>query len=811
MAAWKRFPVLRKIRENMIFNKRGWFWGLAMAGWMLCPSAQAELKALPGHVPALARQLTPRGRLAGAARLELALSLPLRNQPELNALLHNLYNPASPDFHSYLTPDQFTERFGPTEQDYQTVINFAKTNGLTVTRTQGNRVLLDVSGRVADIEQAFHVTLRTYRHPTEGRDFFAPDTEPTVAQELPVLSVAGLTDLPRPQHMLQLRPAAGTGGPAAGSGPGYGYMGKDFRNAYVPGTKLDGTGQRVGVFELTGYDPADIAAYETTAGLPAVPLQNVLLDGADGTQGSGEVEVDLDIEMAISMATNLSAVVVFEAPTTNLEIAWDDILNAMASSNQIKQLSCSWGYSGGSVNVTADQIFQQMAAQGQSFFQASGDGDAWTSAIWGPAESPYLTVVGGTTLTMSGAGAAYYSEQVWNLGDLGGSGWSLNGNGYWGSGGGVCADYSIPWWQTNLNMTTNGGSTTLRNIPDVALTAENVYVTFSSGTNGICYGTSCAAPLWAGFMALVNQQSASLGRPSAGFINPAIYALAGSSNYTACFHDITVGNNTWSGSLTNYYAVPGYDLCTGLGTPAGTNLISALAATTTCDRSQLVWNGGFETGYLTDWTLVGNTHVGTMLYNGVDSIYSGYTVAHSGYYGMFLGDTTVATLSQALPTTSGQMYRLSFWVCNPAAGSGEYFGVNWNTDSPAVNALLSWTNPPAFSWSNLNFVVTATGTNTVLQFGAANPPNYFGLDDVTVTVIPKPLFSAVTVAGNGLGFSWTTLSNVNYLVQYKTNLQQADWNNLGGTLTANTNSLTFVDTNALTASPRRFYRVSVSP
>ena len=158
-------------------------------------------------------------------------------------------------------------------------------------------------------------------------------------------------------------------------------------------------------------------------------------------------------------------------------------------------------------------------------------------------------------------------------------GLDANAGGYVGSSGGISSYYSIPSWQTNVsNLAGRGGSTSQRNIPDVALTADNVYVKDSNGSNddGIG-GTSCAAPLWAGFMALVNQQAAANGRPSAGFINPAIYAIAAGSSYAACFHDVTTGNNTWSSSPNLFYATNGYDLCTGLGTPAGQNLINALA------------------------------------------------------------------------------------------------------------------------------------------------------------------------------------------------------------------------------------------
>ena len=172
---------------------------------------------------------------------------------------------------------------------------------------------------------------------------------------------------------------------------------------------------------------------------------------------------------------------------------------------------------------------------------------------------------------MNGTGASFASEIVWN--DR-----TVNANGgNWGSSGGISTYYSIPAWQTNTSMSANGGSTTKRNIPDVALTANNVYSTYDNGSAGSVGGTSCAAPLWAGFMALVNQQAAANGSAPAGFINPAIYALSHTANYTSCFHDTTTGDNSWSSSAGKFVAVAGYDLATGLGTPNGASLIGALA------------------------------------------------------------------------------------------------------------------------------------------------------------------------------------------------------------------------------------------
>ncbi len=540
------------------------------------------------HVPpAIARfHLQPMSRLPGTNRLNLAIGLPLRNRDALNKLLAEIYDPASTNYHRYLTPEQFAAQFGPTEQDYQSLINFTKTNGLTVTATYPNRLLLDVSGNTAAVEKVFHVTLSVYQHPSENRKFYAPDTEPSVDFALPILHVSGLDNysIPHPASLkknpLKNRPAGVV--PAAGSGPGSSYMGKDFRTAYAPGVTLNGAGQQVGLLEFDGYLSSDITAYEQQAGLPNIPLRTVLVDpNFNGTPSPDDTEVCLDIEMAISMATNLSCVVVFEGgPAYN----FDSLLASMASSNQIKQFSSSWGVGGGGIDANADQIFTNMAVQGQTFFQASGDGDAWVNSIWVPAASPYVTSVGGTTLTMNGSGASYGSETVWNLG-FDPPGWvdsfgnPINVDKYEGSGGGVSTYYSIPSWQQGISMTTNHGSTTMRNIPDVAMTADNIFVVANGGQQepGV-RGTSCAAPLWAGFAALANQQAAVLHKPPVGFLNPALYAIGKGPNSATAFHDITTGNNFNSASPTNYPAVFGYDLCTGWGTPAGQNLINALVS-----------------------------------------------------------------------------------------------------------------------------------------------------------------------------------------------------------------------------------------
>jgi len=458
--------------------------------------------------------------------------------------------------------------FGPTPEDYQAVIDFARSHGFTITATHPNRVLLDVTASVADIEKAFHVTMRAYRHPTEARTFYAPDAEPSIELAVPVLDISGLDNYVVP-HPMSLKPAPvkhlASASPVAGSGPSGTFIGSDFRAAYLPGVSLTGTGQIVGLLEFDGYYASDITSYETQAGLPTIPLTNVLLDGYRGRPGSNNGEVSLDIEMAISMAPGLSKVIVYEAGSRGIP---NDILSRMATDNLAQQLSSSWTWNGG-VNATTDQLFQEMAAQGQSFFQSSGDTGAYagsiSSAIY-PADDPYITVVGGTTLTTTGPGGSWASETVWN--------WMPSQPD--ASSGGISTSYAIPNWQQGTSMSANNGSTTMRNIPDVALTADNIYVIYNNGQSGDFGGTSCAAPLWAAFTALVNQQAIANGHATVGFINPAIYSIGNSPSYAANLHDVTTGNNTNSTSPAKFFATTGYDLCTGWGTPKGQSLIDAL-------------------------------------------------------------------------------------------------------------------------------------------------------------------------------------------------------------------------------------------
>jgi subtilase family serine protease len=514
------------------------------------------------HVPSIVAQLQPGGRLPPTDQLHISIALPLRNVTRLDQLLRDLYDLAHPHFHQYLTAEQFTSEFGPSEQDYEVVLAFAKAQGLELIATHPNRTLATFKGQVTDIERMFHLHFQLYPHPLEERLFYAPDAEPRTDQSVPILRVNGLDDfyVRRTPLRFAMQPDGGGGGPAPGSGPNGTLISSDLRNAYAPGVTLTGLGQAVGIYNPPhGFNPNDIITYQMVTGIaPLVPVNKVLVDGNDPPPDNFTVEVITDIEMAIAMAPGLSQILVYQGAD------YVSTLNRMATDNIAKQLTSSWPTP--PENSSSDQVYKQFACQGQTFFCASGDAGAYYPTQPFSADDPYITVVSGTQLTLSSDGH-WESEVVWH--DDFGSG-----------GGGTMNRYPLPDWQKNIDMSVNLGSTQSRNSPDVAMVATNLFMVLN-GQYGDTGGTSAASPLWAGYMALINERAAQLGQQSFGFLNPSLYALGKSSGYTTYFHDITVGNNLtpWNKQPNHdhqYFAVPGYDLCTGWGTPKGQDLIDAL-------------------------------------------------------------------------------------------------------------------------------------------------------------------------------------------------------------------------------------------
>lgn len=512
------------------------------------------------------------GRLSQGQVLQLDFVLPPRDPAGLTSFLQDIYTPGSPNFHQFLTPSDFTARFGPTQADYDAVVQFATDNGFQVVGGSRDGMLVQVRGSVQTIEAALHVNMVTYQHPTEDRIFFSADQEPTPNTRVNLWHISGLENysIPKPLHSRRDVAAAAHGvypeqmvsHATTGSGPSASFLGSDMRAAYYGGTALTGAGQNLGLLEYYGTNLADLNTYYKNVGQTnGVPITLLSTDGTSTacsySRAGGycdDTEQTLDMTQALGMAPGLSSLVMYIGSSDT------SIISAMTTHSPLPTvIGCSWGWTPADPS-TLDPYFQKMAAQGQNFFAASGDSSTWSrrNEAW-PADDAHVVSVGGTDLVTASAGGAWKSETAWV-----------------DSGGGISPDrIAIPSWQKPAINSTNRGSTTYRNGPDVSANANFTFYVCADQTTCTANsygGTSFAAPMWAGFIALVNQQRAANGKQTIGFINPTIYSgNANSTTYANNFHDIT------SGKSGNYSAVTGFDLVTGWGSPRPA-LVTTLAS-----------------------------------------------------------------------------------------------------------------------------------------------------------------------------------------------------------------------------------------
>jgi subtilase family serine protease len=562
--------------------------------------------------------------------LQMSVGLAMRNQDQLNALLHDLYNPSSPAYHRFLTVDQFAQQFGPTREQQQAVITYLTQQGFTITQTYPNRLLIDFSGSESLAERTFNVKIYDYQGP-DGRHFFANANVPTLPAYIAsyVTYVGGLDEANQfyhspivAQQLPATNPRAGSNCPApgqsGGGGGGGGPFGPTSQVAYIPSqfakaynydglhnAGLQGEGQTVGVFELDGYSQSDVQTYTQCFGGGNVPIQNVILDGFNGQPGAGAIEVELDMEVILSMAPKLAKMIVYEAPNTTQ--GYNDEF-ARIVSDRTPVISVSWGdcekNMGQQEANQENKFFQEAAAQGQTILVASGDsgssscfqlqaggqGFDFSLNADDPAAQPFVTAVGGTTLSLN-SDNSYQSEHVWNGGFLGGAG-----------GGGISQFWKQPTWQSGPGVQ-NSYSNGMRETPDVSLDADPatgypIYCTAGStcsGSGGITGttggwvtigGTSAAAPMWAAMIVLANEQAAKQGKSQLGFLNPALYKIGSGSSSHRAFHDITPPSDSSTPSDNDelgfnggaYPVTAGYDMSTGWGTCDATELAAQLIA-----------------------------------------------------------------------------------------------------------------------------------------------------------------------------------------------------------------------------------------
>lgn len=659
--------------------------------------------------------------------MRIDVVLPLRNQAELENFLQELYDPSSPSYRHFLTVQEFTAKFGPSQEDYDAVLRYAKTNGLKVVGGTRDGMDVQIEGAVENIETAFHVSMGTYQHPTENRTYYAPDREPMVDLPFQLWHVSGLDNfsLPHPMFVKKSDYATAHGINAnavvshatTGSGPSASFLGSDMRAAYYGGTTLTGVGQNLGLLEFVGTDLADLTTYFKNVGQTNnVPITLLSTDGTStacvDTRAGGscdDTEQTLDMTQAIGMAPGLASLVVYVGSSDTA------MISAMTTHNPLPTtIGCSWGWTPADPS-TLNPYFQKMAAQGQNFFAASGDASTWSKSneAW-PADNAYVVSVGGTDLVTASAGGAWKSETAW-----------LD------SGGGISPDsIAIPSWQQLAGVinSTNKGSTTLRNGPDVAANANFTFYVCADQTTCTANeygGTSFAAPMWAGYIALVNQQLAANGEPPIGFINPTIYSQSVTSAYGSEFHDIT------SGTSGSFSAVANYDLVTGWGSPNGTGLINALAPTSTSPDftisaspgSVSVVQGGNGTSTITTGISGGFNSAIALTASGQPA---GVTVSFSPASIAAPGSGSSTMSIAVASTTATGTYTIT------VAGTG-------GSTTHAITVTLTVTAVAAG-----NFTLTASPTSLSITQGSHGT--------TTISIHPTNGFSgSVTLSASGLG------------------------------------------------------------
>jgi alpha-tubulin suppressor-like RCC1 family protein len=558
------------------------------SGFSASTPAQQGSQQLSGYIsPAIAAAPLV-GPVPPSTLIALAISLPVQvptSFPALPDFVRQVSDPTNAIYRQFITPAQYAGYYQPSAASYAALTAFAQAYGLTIARSYADNEMLDVTGTAAQIGQMIYGNLNLYAR-ADGSQFFAPDREPSLALATPVLSVAGLKN-----YNLPIAAGSGTG-PAGGD-----LWGNDFRNAYLAScaSKFDGTGQAIGLIEFQSFNPSDIQAYINQAGLASLSIYTATLTAPfSGSIPTNLNEAPVDIEVAHSMAPG-AQIVVYQAYASSISYGpfgginfADDMLHDMAHtpSGLPRTYQNSSSYFGFDTDSDTEQELAAIASMGGSFFEASGDGGAYTGNPIDIHAYDNVTLVGGTNVTSFGGGNPP-AEVAWA-----------------GSGGGffgplpLIPGIGIPSYQTGFVNSANLASASYRNFPDVSIAAQNIADIYtlagaSTPTDNSGSGTSASAPLWAAFTALANQAAQAAGVQTVGFPNPVLYDIAAGGLYGTCFNDVVGGSNPQNPAgagaglddqtsfppPNGFPAVAGYDLATGLGSPTCT-LITQLASPT---------------------------------------------------------------------------------------------------------------------------------------------------------------------------------------------------------------------------------------
>jgi len=670
--------------------------GIALASLLLsCGSLFAEVTTLE------VSPLVAKSTLVGPARKEnqisVAFALPLPDPSGVAEFIKHVSTPGDTLYHQYLTPQQFADRFGPSAGDYAAVKAWAAANQLQVTVDPVTRVNVTVRGSVDQFQKLFKTQINTYRS-SDGNEFVSAAVKPSIPNEISskISAVIGLTESKQFAPMVKVgkvlgeNPAA-TADTAGGTGPGGFYSAKDLRTVYqIPAWGSLDKKEVVAVFEQGGFVPTDISKYESKNNLSDVKVTPVSVNNSPTEadpplEGDVLIEAALDIDMVIGINPDVKQVLVYIDSVDSFQTALLDAITQVGTDDVAQVLSISYGQDEDLQGNTAIQAentaLQVLATEGITVVASSGDrgayGDGFGSYnVADPSSQPYVTGVGGTTL-YTGPGQEYAGEAAWNELALGDG----------ATGGGISTVWNIPDYQKNEigfangYFTVNGGSNTFRNVPDVAavgdpLTGVSLYVKAAGGwiSTG---GTSVAAPIWAGYLSVLNAATNWSGLGYLGFFNPLLYTAGASLGVDpdAVMYDVEEGSNGYA----PFYGTPGFINGPGYSNTTGNGSL---------------WGGGFADQVITNFKQRGTSPGAFGDFQGKvsgDTVKFSWSpssgavayvvgISHFGSYGFnlntsYLTKNTKLTVKGLPPLPTGGFYVAFVYAFNASGNSrnlGEY-------------------------------------------------------------------------------------------------------------------------------------------
>jgi subtilase family serine protease len=569
-------------------------------------------------------------------KITVVLTLPLSDSRGAADFVRHVSTPTDPLFRKYITTQEFAARYGANATDFAALKEWATSNGLQILHEGYARTMLAVRGTVSQFETLFKTRINNYRSP-DGHLFYSAGVRPTIppAISAEINGVIGLTSSRHTAAHPMVDKAFGenadsvasTNDSIGGSGPGGAYSAANLRNIYgVPDIgRL--TPQTVAVFEQGGFTATDVTTYLLCLKLPKATVTQIGVDNyTPGTISTEAIELEavLDVDLIIAINPDVKEVLVYEDGNSGdpLDVALELTFDQVASDAKAQTLLVSYFQdevqAGDTAIAAENQALEGLASSGITVVASSGDygaygftglGDPGSLNVEDPASQPLVTAIGGTTLSTVHH-QLYDGEVVWN---------SLAGGTSGGaSGGGVSSYWPIPTWQTSINPAGNGGSSTYRNVPDVAAVADpNSGVAVYSKVNGgwlVLGGTAVSASIWTGYISLLNSAAAWLGIGNLGFFNPTMYN-APTDNWLYGIPSGSNGNAALYG-IPGYNANYGYNNCTGggslfaddfaygvlvagaSGTPPGP--VNGLTVTkVTTHSAELVWDAAAgATGYV---------------------------------------------------------------------------------------------------------------------------------------------------------------------------------------------------------------------